>query len=92
MYAFYVLVNMLFVRYFYCFYDPFQGTSSASFISLPEDILYFDAVYSCGGELSVLLIDYNTWGDPILEQIPGCPALLFQGEAFSLAEEDWVCI
>ena len=51
-----------------------------------------DQVVVCGDEIGSHLLDHANWRNPILPQLPGCPAVLFNSLMFNDSGKDWVCL
>lgn len=57
----------------------------------PSSGMTFDQVSACAQEVSAYLSDHVSWGDPILEPVPGCPDLIFNPAVFEEKEQEWIC-
>lgn len=72
--------------------EYFQGVSVQNYVLEPETQSTFTDVYICADEISRHLSNHENWVTPILPQIPGCPRLIFNPEAFKEASQNWICV
>ena len=73
------------------FFILFQALFSATFILNPADIAFSDFL-DCADLVYEYARLHDNWGNPVLPQPPGCPALVSDGGEFQDGEKNWGCV